>query len=103
MRQVHFWADELVLNIIAAVFDLERRVVEVSKELVVLLLTERIIFVAVALAAFERTSQPDRCCCVDSIQHLIDPILFGVNTRLHITSGESMKACGNALIDRRVG
>ena len=72
--------------------------IEEIKEGVVILHGEWVVFVVMALGAFQGNAQPDRGSGVDPVDHLINPVAFRTDPCLHITSHRPVKSCGNPLV-----
>ena len=100
-RQVHLRPGEVVGD--AVPFDLQRRVVEVGEQPVVVLLRERVVLVVVALHTLHRGAEPDRAGRVDAVDHLVGAVLFRIDARLDVAGRQPVKAGGNLLIDSRAG
>ena len=79
------------------------RVVEEGKELVVLLLGERIVLVIVTLGTGECRAQPKSCSSVGAIHHTFDAGFLGVHSTFHVDHRVAMKPGSNFLIERGIG
>jgi hypothetical protein len=55
------------------------RIVQEGEHAVVLFLSERVVFVVVALSALDRDSQNTFSNCVHAVEHRFHPKLFGVD------------------------
>ena len=75
--------------------------VEERGELIILPLTERIVFVIVTLRAVERDAEEDLRRRVDAIDHLLDAELLLIDAALAIGERVAMKARRHLLFERR--
>ena len=100
--EVHGGAVKLKGHAVAVLLHLKRGVVEESEEGIVILYGERIVFVVVALSAFEGGAKENGAGCVDAVENLVDTVFLGMNAGFHVAGGRAVKAGGDALAGRGI-
>ena len=100
--EVHGGAVKLKGHAVAVLLHLKRGVVEESEEGIVILNGERIVFVVVALSAFEGGAKENGAGCVDAVENLVDAVFLGMHASFHVAGGRAVKAGGDALAWRGI-
>ena len=75
--------------------------VEVGKELIVLVLRDRIELVVVTASASHCQAEPHRCGCIDTIGNVFDGILFRDDSTLGVTTVIAIETGRDSLAERR--
>src|SRR5258707_3417230 len=71
---------------------------EEGKELVMLLLRDRIELVIVALGATNRQSQPNGCSCIDAVEDISGLVFLRNGATLEVDRVVAMEPAGEALL-----